>query len=192
MGQKKGSFYVEEEKLSRIVKEMQQNDEGAQKEFKEILGDYVARYIHSKVGNIQDVEELCSDTLNTACKNINKLRSPAALVRWVRTIAHSKIYHYYRDLERKKRREEREEAKKEKKRRRFLDIDLSDSEIEKLVDQLPEKQKKVVMLRAQGSKVREIAEILGEPEGTVKSQLNYARKAVQRNIDAQNAPKSKG
>jgi RNA polymerase sigma-70 factor (ECF subfamily) len=114
-----------------------------------------------------------------------------ALVRWVRTIAHSKIYHYYRDLEREKRKKERDAARKNK-RRRFLDMDLSDPEIEKLVNQLPEKQKQVVMLRAKGIKVREIAEVLQEPEGTVKSRLNYARKAVQRNIDAQNAQKSKG
>lgn len=191
MAYKKGSFYIEEERLSRIVTGLRQKDKAAQEELKEILGDYVARYIHTKVGDERDVEELKMDTLHTACDHIDNLQSPVALVRWVRTIAHSKIYHYYRDLEREKRKKERDAARKNK-RRRFLDMDLSDPEIEKLVNQLPEKQKQVVMLRAKGIKVREIAEVLQEPEGTVKSRLNYARKAVQRNIDAQNAQKSKG
>lgn len=191
MAYKKGSFYIEEERLSRIVTGLRQKDKAVQEELKEILGDYVARYIHTKVGDERDVEELKMDTLHTACDHIDNLQSPVALVRWVRTIAHSKIYHYCRDLEREKRKKERDAARKNK-RRRFLDMDLSDPEIEKLVNQLPEKQKQVVMLRAKGIKVREIAEVLQEPEGTVKSRLNYARKAVQRNIDAQNAQKSKG
>jgi RNA polymerase sigma-70 factor (ECF subfamily) len=188
---KKGSFYIEEERLSRIVTGLRQKDKAAQEELEEILGDYVARYIRTKVGDERDVEELTADTLHTACEYIDNLQCPVALVRWVRTIAHSKIYHHYRDLERQKRKEERDAARKNK-RRRFLDMDLSDPEIEKLVKQLPEKQKQVVMLRAEGLKVREIAEILQAPEGTVKSRLNYARKAVQGTIDAQNTLKSKG
>ena len=191
MANKKGSFYIEEERLSRIVTGLRQKDKAAQEELEEMLGDYVARYIHTKVGDERDVEELKMDTLHTACDHIDNLQSPVALVRWVRTIAHSKIYHYYRDLEREKRKKERDAARKNK-RRRFLDMDLLDPEIEKLVNQLPEKQKQVVMLRAEGLKVREIAEILQAPEGTVKSRLNYARKAVQGTIDAQNTLKSKG
>ena len=48
------------------------------------------------------------------------------------------------------------------------------------VEQLPEDQKRVLVLREiDGLSYREISEILGIPEGTVMSRLYYARKKLQ-------------
>ena len=186
MEPKRGSFYVEEEILTRIVEGLKQEDEKAQKEFRKVFRGYISRYIYTKTHCGQDVEDLTEKTINTVYAKINNLNSPVALVRWVRTIAHSKIYHHYRDIERRQKREERNAAKKLKPHSRFLHIDLSDPQVVELINQLPETQKNVTMMRLEGLKVREIAEILDLPEGTVKSRLNYARKAMLKNISTQN------
>ena len=185
MNQRKGSFYVEEEMLTRIVEGLKQDDESAQREFRKIFRGYISRYIYTQIHNGPDVAELTADTMKTVYAKIHNLKSPAALVRWVRTIAHSKVYHFYRDQERKKKKEERDAARKIKKGR-FLDIDLTNPDVAKLVEQLPEQQKTAVMLRSRGMKVKEIAEVLDVPEGTIKSRLNYARKAMKKNAYAQN------
>ena len=186
MGPKRGSFYVEEEILIRLVEGLKQDDKEAKEEFEKVFNGYISRYIHTKTHCEQDVEDLTKETIKTVYAKINNLNSPVALVRWVRTIAHSKIYHHYRDMERRQRREERNAAKKIKKRSRFLYIDLSDPQVVDLINQLPEAQKNVTMMRVEGLKVREIAAILDLPEGTVKSRLNYARKAMLKNISTQN------
>ncbi|MNI84956.1 RNA polymerase sigma factor [compost metagenome] len=56
---------------------------------------------------------------------------------------------------------------------------LSVSEVWKHVEELPLKQREVLVLHAHyGLKDGEVAEMLGIPEGTVKSRLNAARKRM--------------
>ena len=67
MKNSKGSFYVEEEKLSFLVEGLKREDKAAEEEFRKTFEGYVGRYIHTKVGNDCDVEELVQDTLKVAC-----------------------------------------------------------------------------------------------------------------------------
>jgi len=71
---------------------------------------------------------------------------------------------------------------------------LAQSELKKLVHQalqcLPENQRLVIILKEyEGLKFREIAEILGDSENTVKSRLYYGLKALSKQVRMQEAHK---
>lgn len=186
MSYETGEFYVPPEKLIHIVEGLKQGDDAAEGEFYRTFKEYIRRYIHSKIRDNRDAEEKTSDTLRIAMNTIDKLDTPLALVRWVRSIAHSQIYHFYKDEEIEKKRKEKAEKKASreavKERQRILrqssGIDLSDPDIVAIVLRLPEKQKEAVLLRGRGFSVRQVAEKQGVSEGTVKSRLNYARRKV--------------
>ena len=56
--------------------------------------------------------------------------------------------------------------------------------IRKIIDELPDEQRMcVLMYYFHEMKTREIADTLGVPEGTIKSRLNYARKAIKCSLD---------
>ena len=53
-----------------------------------------------------------------------------------------------------------------------------------MIDELPEEQRSALLLRYFDEiSVKEIAEIQGVTEGTVKSRLNYGRKAVKEAVE---------
>ena len=192
MAKSKGSFYVDEEKLSFLVDGLKQNDPVALDEFRRTFEGYVGRYIHTKVGNDCDIEELVQDTLDAACANIEKQKTPAALVSWVRTIARRKIYHYYDNIERRKKREEKEEERERKRKLKCgIYVDLDDPTVQKIINSLSDQQKETIVLRVKGLKVREIAAVMNVPEGTVKSRLNYARKTIAKNMPDEHFKKSR-
>lgn len=119
------------------------------------------------------------DALVIAYCNIDQLKTPEAFVSWLRSIAHSQIYHYYKDLEIQQRREERDYARlkreAERTKNRSLEWDLSNTAVRDAINKLPEAQRQAIQLQMDGWKVKEIAERQGVSEGTVKSRLNYAR-----------------
>jgi len=62
-------------------------------------------------------------------------------------------------------------------------VELRDraARLSEAVDRLPADQRAVVCLRhMEGLSVREVADALGIPEGTVKSRLHYARQQLRR------------
>ncbi len=70
--------------------------------------------------------------------------------------------------------------------RRVLERRQLYKQIMDAMDQLPADQKQVILLRElEGLPYREIAEIMGIPEGTVMSRLFYARKKLQKMLSAQ-------
>ena len=111
--------------------------------------------------------------------NIDQLKAPEAFVSWLRSIAHSQIYHYHKKREIQRRRDEREKERQkqaaERAQNRGAELDLSNAAMRDAIDQLPEVQRQAILLRMDGWKVKEIAERQGVSEGTVKSRLNYAR-----------------
>ena len=179
--QKKGEFYVPEEQLLSIVEGAKRGDENAKAEMYQTFEGYLSRYIGMKIPH-KKVEQMVTDTIMDAYDNIDQLSAPGALTRWLRAIAHSKIYHFYKDREREQKWvakvKKRDEQERLREIRRTSGIDLSKTDIQDIVNMLPDKQKEAVLLRKQGFKVAEIAKIQKVSEGTVKSRLNYARKKV--------------
>ena len=187
MSYKKGKFYIPEEQLISLVEGAKQGDKKAKGELYLTFEGYLSRYIGTKVPT-EKVDELVTDTIMDAYDNIHQLSEPVALTRWLRSIAHSKIYHFHKDKERERKREEKRKRKEAQERlreiKRTSGIDLSKMDIQDAVNTLPAKQKEAVLLRKQGFKVKEIAKLQNVSEGTVKSRLNYARKKVNAYVEA--------
>ena len=186
--QEKGAFRVPEEQLITMVEGLKRGDNDAVILMRKLYRGYVSRYLATKVP-YQQIPQLMEYTFENAAVEIHKLKKPAAFTSWLRTIAHSEIYHHHKKEERKKKLKEKAErlAELEKLReeKNTYGLDLSNLEVRNAVNTLPAKQKEAVFLREKGYKVREIAEIQKVSDGTVKSRLNYARKKVNAYLEEQ-------
>ena len=137
-----------------------------------------------------DAEDLVSDTLLRAFERWEQYRLGTNIRAWLFTI----LYHVF--VSRKRRIDAREvpahegddgwsaheavgEADPEG---RFYDSFLDD-EITRAIDALPDEYRSAVILSdLQGLRYAEIAEILGIPEGTVKSRLFRGRRILQKRL----------
>lgn len=179
--QKKKSFSVPPEVLTSLVDRMQNGDVSAYDEMKKIFREYLIRYFRHKMPetDLKEQDDRIEITFDIAYCTIHKLKEPLAFVSWLRSIAHSQIYHYYKEREIKQRRVEREmkrqEALSAQANKRSVYLDFTDQELHEKISKLPEVQRQAIELQMRGRKVREIAQIQGVSVGTVKSRLNYAR-----------------
>ncbi len=147
----------------------------------------VYNFFLARVGNVQEAEELTSDTWEIVVKKLYSLRSNELLAfrAWLFQIA--------KNLLKKKwgKREEVTVAYEE-----FLDnrveeeganSGLSREELKKLwgfVKELPEKQRETVLLRfASDLQNREIAKTMGTSEKTVASNLSRALETLRKNAE---------
>ena len=181
MAKEKEPFHIDKEELIALVERIQRREPDSYKEMEKAVKDYLSRYFFRKTPmyEIEARKDMMAETLTAAYNNIDQLKKPEAFVTWLRSIAHSQIYHYHKKQEIEWRRIERAiELKKledERAKNRSYGLDLSNSEIRAAINKLPEEQRQAMLLKMSGLKIREIAKKQGVSEGTVKSRLNYAR-----------------
>jgi RNA polymerase sigma-70 factor (ECF subfamily) len=187
--EKKPEFYIPPEILVPMVEGLQRGEEAAVVEMRRLCKDYLERYFWVKMPSWDKAtqRDLMENTLAIACAKISSLKTPEAFIRWLRTIAHSQLYHYYKKREAEQRRLEKEleRQKQEMARNRqgSSGFSSSDPELRKKINRLPEAQRQAILLQMQGFKVREIAEKQSVSVGTVKSRLNYARMKLRQDAD---------
>lgn len=145
---------------------------------------------------VKDSELACDITQETfvmVIQRLEDLKEPAAFVTWMKQIAFSQCTRYFRKKKELLADEDEEgntifdtlvEDKTE-----FIPDDKLDQEdfrqtILSMIDQLSEEQRAATLLYYYDElSVREIAQIQGVSEGTVKSRLNYARKAIKSSVE---------
>lgn len=162
--------------------------------------DDVYRGIFVYVKNKDKIEDLVSETYIQAFRRLEQLNKPSSFLPWIRTIGRNKAI----DVLRKKnpkvsidsfdvlnegcdekglRLEEKLANDKV-----VIPIDEVDKRethrlMEEILDSIPEEQSCVVkMFYYDEMSIREIAEILGCSENTVKSRLSYGRKKIQQEV----------
>lgn len=185
---------MEKKRLIALVTAVRQKKAGADGELYDAFYEDIYHYILEYVG--KDVElaaDLTQDTFMEILQTIDKLREPAAFVTWSKQIATHKCTAYFR-----KRREilldEAEDGYSvfdtvEEDRAEFIPDAALDQEefrgtIHAMLDELPAEQRSALLLRYFNEiSVKEIAHIQGVSEGTVKSRLNYARKALKQAVE---------
>ena len=140
---------------------------------------YRLAYLHTK--NEQDALDAVQECAMRAMISMDKLREPAYFKTWITRILLNSIY-----LEQKKKKnfgsfEEYSGAMPDQPVSIEEKTDLYDA-----IDLLPANYKTVVILQYfQGLKVREIAQVMDIPVGSVKAYLTRAREALRKQLEEQ-------
>jgi RNA polymerase sigma-70 factor (ECF subfamily) len=137
------------------------------------------RVAYAVLRHREDAEDVAQETMARAYRARGSLRERSRLRAWIVRIA----WRMALDRRRGDRRRERREALTEPASPPTVEDMVAETELRthvwQAVDALPDPLRAVVTLSAmKGHDVREVAGLLEVPEGTVKSRLHQARKAL--------------
>lgn len=160
-----------------------------------VFDNYIAQYSAdltrlciSLCGNVHDAEDLFQNTWYKAIKNFKQYDFDAPFDKWLYSIC----VNCYRDSVRLFFRSRQARFSSNEEKDEFLnsipDISPPDRdeylELHAAVSKLPVKQKTVLVLRYyKDYSYKEISEMLGISEGTVKSRLNTAKRNLKRRLN---------
>jgi RNA polymerase sigma factor (sigma-70 family) len=184
---------MDKTRLVSLVKKAQAGDGTAMNElFSEFYNDVY--YFALKTLKNEDLAyEITQETFLEIVENIGKLKEPAAFVTWVKQISYHQCTRYF-----KKKKdvlvEEDEDGNT------IFDTLEDDSEysmpaevyekeefkktLMNMINELSEEQRSaIMMLYFEEMSIAEISKVQGVSEGTVKSRLNYARKAMKKTVE---------
>jgi len=184
---------MEIDKLTSLVCAVQQGDRQAADDLYTETHQGMYYYISKTVNDPELAKDLLQETFMEIYLTIGNLKEPAAFLKWSRQIAYHKCTAYDRKAKAITV-DENEDGLSifdtiEEERTEFIPDEALDKEdlkqtIHAMLAELPMEQRSAIMLRYFDEiSVKEIAEIQGVTEGTVKSRLNYGRKALQKSVE---------
>lgn len=184
---------MEREKLIKLVTGAQKNEPAAMEAlFSEFYND-VYYFALKTVKNEELACDITQETFLEIIRTIDKLKEPAAFVTWMKQITYHQCTRHFKKSKEVLVDEDEdgnslfdtltdesegsipaEVYEKEEFRKTIMDM----------IDQLSEEQRSaVLMYYFDELSVGQIASIQGVSEGTVKSRLNYARKAIKKSVE---------
>lgn len=181
--------------LTHLVLRAQKGDSEALNSLMEQCYEKLFYYAYNTVKN----EDLAADITQESCleiiRTLDKLRNPEAFLLWASRIVSHRCMDHYRQTKNEVALEENEDGETildclpDESRGSLPEQVQEDKEFQKIMwqmlDSLPAEQRQALLLYYfDNLSVAQIAEIQGKPEGTVKSRLNYGRKAVIAQVDA--------
>ena len=185
---------MEQQKLISLVSAAQQGDGEALNELFNTFYNDVYYFALKTLNNNADLAcDITQETFIEVISTIGDLRQPGAFVTWMKKITYHQCTRYF-----KKKKETLVDEGEDgysifdelaEERAEFIPNEAMDQEdfrntILKMIDTLPEEQRSAVMLYYYDElTTKTISEIQGISEGTVKSRLNYARKAIKRSVE---------
>jgi len=130
--------------------------------------------------NAADAEEVAQEAFIRAYRNFHRLRDRERFRAWLARIAWRLALDRWRSSSR---RERREQIAGEPMPKQTVEELAASHEfqgrLQAAIDELPLKLRQVLILAAiEGYNIREVSRLLGLPDGTVKSRLHLARKAM--------------
>jgi len=156
----------------------------AEREFEQRLAECSPLAFRVALGVIHshaDAEDVAQEALVRAYRHFSRLRDPAHFQAWLVRVTWRLAIDRQRSAVRRERREQAALANEPLPltvEQTALSREFQDR-IERAVDSLPEKLRRVVILAAiEGYDTRETAALLGLPEGTVRSRLHRARQLL--------------
>lgn len=185
---------MDKEKLPSLVARAQAGDNQALNDlFTETYND-VYYFALKTVKDETLAADITQETFVTIFKNINSLNDPIAYPAWSRQITYRNCLQHIKKQTKETVVDENEDGSTifdtiQEDREDFIpDKNLDKEDFKKtildIVDCLPAEQRTAVILYYYDElSVKQIAEIQGVTEGTVKSRLNYARKTIKSSVE---------
>lgn len=159
---------------SQLLSRIADQDRGAFCLFFERHSDRVFRFALSLTRSPHLAEEVLQETMMAAWKGARKFKGHSKVTTWLLGIAKNQAYNLLRREERGRRLPETLDPVADPAGEAEMAV-----RVERALDTLPEAQREVLhLVFYENLTVRETAELLGVPEGTVKSRMHHARKRL--------------
>ncbi len=183
------------ENLSTFVAKAQSGDDQALNDLFAKTYNDVYYFALKTVKDEALAADITQETFVTIFQNLSTLNDPVAYPAWSRQITYRHCLQHLKKQNRETLVDDNEDGSNlfdaiEEDRTEFIPEENLDKEdfkktILKIVDGLPQDQRTAVILYYYDElSVKEIAQIQGVSEGTVKSRLNYARKAIKASVES--------
>ena len=184
---------MEKGKLTALVKKSQSGDAQAIEQLLQFAHTSVSYQCRKILKNAQDAEDMTQEVLVTIYTKLDTLQEPAAFQKWVNQITASRCinalnrahveYQFAEDEEGHSILDNLEELDEQRIPDKAIDNAETARMIEQIVDELPDAQRAAtLMFYYDEMSVKEIAKAMKVSENTVKSRLNYARKAIKEQV----------
>ena len=177
----------------KLINRIKQNDNSAVIEFYNEFYKEVYYVCYKITENEKDAEDIAQETLIRALDKIDTLKNPEGLSAWLRTIANNLSIKYLKKNRKfnivNNSEEMGEEIFEENRIAQKTPEDIvADKEVTdiltNMINRLPREQRiTIFMFYYEELSVKEIAEIMDCSEATVRSRINYARKALRKQVD---------
>ncbi len=160
--------------LIRIADE----DRGAFRLLFERHSDRIYRFALSLTRCPHLAEEVLQETMMAVWKGAKRFKGRSKVTTWLLGIAKNQAYNLLRKEERDKRLPEVADRVADPSTETQMSV-----RVERALDTLPEAQREVLhLVFYENLTVRETAELLGVPEGTVKSRMHHARRSLAKEL----------
>lgn len=171
-----------------LIKQVQNGDRAAYTRLVEKWHSKIYRFAFRFFADEDEAHDITQKTFIKTYQSVNTLENPEKFSSWIYRIANNLCLD---ELKRAGRRKSTSlEAYMEQSAGLEANVDLPDADLQnkelghilqKALLTLPDEQRTVIILKEyEGLKFREIADILEEPESTVKSRLYYGLKSTRR------------
>lgn len=184
---------MEKEQLIALVKKSQSGDPEAMEKLLQYAHTSVSYQCRKMLTNAQDAEDMTQEVLVTIYNKLDTLQEPAAFSKWANQITatrcinalnHTHVeYQFAEDEEGHSILDQLEELDEQVIPDKAIDHRETARMISEIVTNLPDAQRAAtLMFYYSEMSVNEIAKTMGVSENTVKSRLNYARKAIKEKV----------
>ena len=184
---------MERTQIADLVRKAQAGDSEAMNQLLQTAHKNVLFQCQRIMKHPEDAEDMAQEVLLKIYETLGDLREPEHFISWANTIAtrrcinertrNPKDLQFAEDEEGNSVLDELEELDQQYMPEAALDNDETRRMVRELIDQLPEPQRVAIMSHYNAEmSVKEIAQLLGVSENTIKSRLNYGRKAIEKGV----------
>ena len=184
---------MERKQLIYLVIAAQNGDEKAMNELFNAFYNDVYYFALKTVKDPETALDITQETFVTIITSLKELKEPTAFVTWMKQIAYSQCTRYFRKKKDVLVDEDEDgntvfDTMAEERAEFIPDKALDEEDFRKTIVQMmddlaPEQRAALLLYYYDELSVKQIAEIQGVSTGTVKSRLNYARKAIKGSVE---------
>lgn len=184
---------LKREDLTRLVQKAQNMDPDAMNALFEECRDPIYYFALKTVQNADLAEDITQEAMIDIFRNLEKLKDPTAFQAWSREITYRQCLHHIKKTPETVVSEDEDghsifDTLEEENAAFIPDAAMENEDFRKtvhaMINELPAEQRAALLLfHFDDLSIKEIAQIQGVSENTVKSRLNYARKAVKSSVE---------